>query len=273
MPQINVAGVDAFYRDEGIGPTVILGHSSTATSGQWRPLFARLHDRYRLIAPDHAGYGRTAAHPGDSPLVEHELAIIDALLKTVREPVHLVGHSYGGALMARMAVRGPERVGSLTLIEPTLFHVLACTRRSAAHREIWDQAQRVIRYMDAGDPEEAARGFIDYWTASGAYDAMDQRLQATVTAGMSKVRDEWPTAFEPQGATLDMLAALSMPIQLVVGSNTTQAARGVVEALRGIWPEAVYGEIAEAGHMSPLTHAEGVNDVIERFLEEHTIRG
>jgi pimeloyl-ACP methyl ester carboxylesterase len=270
MPHMKVLGLDVFYRDEGAGPTVILGHSSTGSGGQWSALFARLQDRYRLIAPDHLGYGRTAAYAGGLPLVEHELALIDALLNIGNEPVHLVGHSYGGALMAHTAVRAPGRVRSLTLIEPTLFHLLACTQRTIAHQEIWEQAQRVIRHVTAGNPEEAARGFIDYWIAPGAYDAMDGRIQANVTAGMSKVHDEWLTAFEEQGATLAALAALSVPIQLVAGSNTTRAAWDVVEVLRSIWPRAAYAEIAGASHMSPLTHTVRVNDVVEQFLDETT---
>jgi pimeloyl-ACP methyl ester carboxylesterase len=44
----------------------------------------------------------------------------------------------------------------------------------------------------------------------------------------------------------------------------------VVEVLRSIWPAAAYAEIADAGHMSPLTHAARVNDVVERFLDETT---
>jgi pimeloyl-ACP methyl ester carboxylesterase len=272
MPHMNVLGVEVFYRDEGSGPTVVLGHSSTASSGQWRALFARLQNRYRLIAPDHLGYGRTAAYPGGSSLVEYELAIIDALLQGVSGPVHLVGHSYGGALMARTAVRIPRRAGSLTLIEPTLFYLLAATGRMAAYQEIFDQAQRVIRFVNAGDYREAARGFIEYWVAAGAYDAMDERVRAPVTAGMAKIRDEWPTAFEAQSATLDALARVGMPIQLIAGSQTTTAAQGVIDVLRSIWPAAEYGEIVGAGHMSPVTHAEHVNEVVEHFLEKHTGR-
>jgi pimeloyl-ACP methyl ester carboxylesterase len=270
MPHMKVLDLDVFYRDEGAGPTIVLGHSSAGSSGQWSALFARLRDRYRLIAPDHLGYGRTAAYAGGVPLVEHELALIDALLNIGNEPVHLVGHSYGGALMAHMAVRAPGRVRSLTLIEPTLFHVLACTQRTIAYQEIWEQAQRVIRHVAAGNPEEAARGFIGYWVALGAYDAMDERVRASVTAGMAKVHDEWLTAFEAQGATLEALAALNMPIQLVVGSNTTRAARDVAEVLCSLWPGAAYAAIAGAGHMSPLTHTASVNDVVERFLDETT---
>jgi pimeloyl-ACP methyl ester carboxylesterase len=142
----------------------------------------------------------------------------------------------------------------------------------AAHQEIFDQAQRVIRFVNAGNPEEAARGFVEYWVAAGAYDTMDERVRTPVTAGMAKLRDEWPTAFEARGATLHALAGLGMPIQLIAGGKTTAAAQGVIEVLRSIWPSAEYAEIASASHMSPVTHAERVNEVIERFLETHTDR-
>jgi pimeloyl-ACP methyl ester carboxylesterase len=156
------------------------------------------------------------------------------------------------------------------LIEPTLFYLLAATQRTAAHQEIFDQAHRVSRYIDAGDPGEAARGFIDYWAGVGTYNAMDERVRTPVTAGMAKLSDEWPTAFEASGTTLEALASLRMPIQLIAGSQTTAAAKGVIDVLHSIWPAAEYAEITGAGHMSPLTHAELVNDVIIRFLEKHT---
>src|SRR5687768_6745280 len=56
MPYVHVCDAEIFYRDEGSGPVVLLGHSSTGSSGQWRSLIARLSDRFRVIAPDHLGY-------------------------------------------------------------------------------------------------------------------------------------------------------------------------------------------------------------------------
>ena len=88
--------------------------------------------------------------------------------------------------------------------------------------------------------------------------------------GMSKLRDEWTTAFESGGATSEALAALRMPTLLMVGADTTQAARAVVEVLQGLWPNARYAEIAHAGHMAPVTHADAVNPIIEAFLLQAT---
>jgi pimeloyl-ACP methyl ester carboxylesterase len=158
MPQISVNGVDAYYRDEGGGIPVVLGHSSTASSGQWRELFKRVSGRYRLVAPDHIGYGRTPSYSSDIPLMELEIAIVEALVRLISQPVHLVGHSFGGSILARVAVRMPGEVRSLTLVEPTLFYLLAPSGRVSEHAEIKAVADRVIRYVGKGDADEAARG-------------------------------------------------------------------------------------------------------------------
>jgi pimeloyl-ACP methyl ester carboxylesterase len=267
MPQIRVGELDVFYRDEGSGPGVLLGHSSTASGGQWRSLITSLSSRYRLIAPDHLGYGRTSAYTGTLPVVENELAILNAFIDILDGCAHLVGHSYGGALAARYAVRAPGKVRSLTLVEPTLFYLLAPAGKHREHSEIRAVADRVIEYVDAGDPAQAARGFIGYWTSPGAFESMDERTRAAVLAGMPKLRAEWPDAFEEHGASRDALAGCTMPIQLIAGSATTPASRAVMAILRAIWPEASYSQVDGAGHMVAVTHAQEVNALIEAFLD------
>lgn len=266
MPQISVNGLDAYYRDEGTGVPVVLGHGSAASSGQWRALIKRMSGRHRLVAPDHIGYGRTAAYSGDIPLMEHEIAIVVALVRLISQPVHMVGHSFGGSVLTRVAVRMPEQVRSLTLVEPSLFYLLAASGRLSEHAEIKAIASRVLRYIGENDADKAARSFIEYWVGLGAYDAMDARQREAVRASIAKLPVEWPTGFEPYGATVEALSGLKMPIQLIGGSRTTPAARAVIDVLRGLWPRAPYAEIEGAGHMGPLTHADAVNEIIDAFI-------
>jgi pimeloyl-ACP methyl ester carboxylesterase len=266
MPQISVTGLDAYYRDEGTGVPVVLGHSSAASSGQWRNLIKRMSGRYRLVAPDHIGYGRTAAYSGDIPLMEHEIAIVEALVRLISQPVHMVGHSFGGAVLARVAVRMPEQVRSLTLFEPALFYLLAASGRLSEHAEIKAVADRVIRYIGENDADEAARTFTEYWVGLGAYDAMDARSREAVRASIAKLPVEWPTGFEPHEATVEALSGFKMPIQLLGGSRTTAAARAVTDVLRALWPKAAYAEIEGAGHMGPVTHADTVSEIVDTFI-------
>jgi len=54
----------------------------------------------------------------------------------------------------------PQRVRSLTLIEPILFCLREARGKRDEYLKIGAVADRVIRYVDAGDSEEAARGFL-----------------------------------------------------------------------------------------------------------------
>jgi pimeloyl-ACP methyl ester carboxylesterase len=158
----------------------------------------------------------------------------------------------------------------LTLVEPTHFYLLAASGKTSEHAEIRGVVDRVIHYVGQNNNAEAARGFIDYWVGPGAYDAMEDRQREGVQAGMAKLQVEWPAAFVPYGATAEALSALRMPVQLIEGSRTTPAARAVIEILRLVWPRADYTEVDGAGHMSPLTHAEAVNELIDRFVTRST---
>ena len=269
MPDITLGDVNVHYRDEGSGAPVVLAHSSTASGGQWRAFIELMSDRYRLLSPDLHGYGGTGPLAEGANFIEADADIVCALIALCDGPVHLVGHSLGGAVVARAAMRRPGDVASLTLIEPTMFFLLGRHGEAEADREIRSVGGRVIEYMGKGDVEEAARGFIDYWIAPGAFNAMAEPVRAAVQAGMPKLRQEWLGAFDDIYTAQD-IRALAAPLLILSASGTTLAARKVVEILRRLRPDADYGEITGGGHMSPVTHPHLVNPLIEAHILRHT---
>jgi lipase len=95
----------------------------------------RLSDRF----PDRAGHGgarggtRRATGPRfPRPGTEHALGLLP------EGPVHLIGHSFGATVALRLAIEAPERVASLTLIEPVLFAAAPDGPEKRANAERWD---------------------------------------------------------------------------------------------------------------------------------------
>ena len=105
MPTIDLSGRRIDYTDRGRGEPVLMLHCSGASGGQWRSLGDTLAPRMRVLAPDLHGYGRSEGWPGDPRDfgLAHEAQAVHALLDLVAEPVHLVAHSYGGAVALHVA--------------------------------------------------------------------------------------------------------------------------------------------------------------------------
>lgn len=125
MKQLSVDGVEIAYLDEGKGPAVIIGHCSSASHKEWLPLIETLKSEWRVLAPDLIGYGQSAPWPADQPFsVGADVDVVLAIAKKAKGKLHLVGHSYGAALLLEAARTLGARVKSLTLVEPSLFHLL-----------------------------------------------------------------------------------------------------------------------------------------------------
>jgi pimeloyl-ACP methyl ester carboxylesterase len=98
-------------------PAVLAIHGITSTSRTWLATARALNDRVALIAVDLRGRGASSALPPPVGLDAHArdmLAVLDAagLQRAV-----VVGHSLGAYIAARLAVRHPERVAALVLVD------------------------------------------------------------------------------------------------------------------------------------------------------------
>lgn len=113
------AGPTMHYRDEGPrdAPAIVLLHGSNADLHTWQPWVDRLKDRYRLIRLDQRGHGLTGAAKGgyDAGAFADDL---DAFATKLRlQHFVLAGNSMGGANAVRYAIRHPERLAGLVLID------------------------------------------------------------------------------------------------------------------------------------------------------------
>lgn len=261
-----MAALSPYWREAGSGRPVVCLHSNASTSGQWRALMERLSGRFRVIAVDAYGAGRSPDWPAGTPgRLEDEVALLEPLLQGLAD-FHLVGHSYGAAVALKAALRHGARVKSLALYEPTLFALLlARDPDHPAVRGIRDAASDAAAAVARGDLDAAGQRFIDYWMGEGAWAAMPAARRPAVAQSMRGIR-YWAHALMSEPTPLAAFAQLELPVLYMVGGRSPASSRGVFELLAPVLPQAQVAQLEQLGHMGPVTHPEVVNAAIEAHL-------
>ena len=254
-----------------IGPAPVIAlHCSGAGAAQWRQLGAVLDSRYDLITPEH--YGCDSVGPWSG---EHAFTLADEAARTIgiidRSDcnVHLVGHSYGGGVALRAAVERPNRIASLTLYEPSAFHLLKAmgARGAVALAEIQAVATQIAEGVITGDYRGGVSSFVDYWGGPGAWAALRPSVQAALTRWTPKVPLDFRALID-EPTLASAYTDFRFPALIMRGEHAPAPTRLIADNLPTLMPAARLAVIPGAGHMGPLTHAPEVNAMIERHVAQ-----
>lgn len=121
MPKAVVDGIGLAYRQIGAGEDVVLVHGLAANMAFWHPEVLRtLRERFRVTLYDLRGHGYSDM-PSTGYAMDDMAGDLHGLLDRLGiETMHLVGHSWGGAIAATLAATHPARVRSLALADARL---------------------------------------------------------------------------------------------------------------------------------------------------------
>lgn len=255
-------------RSTGHGSEVVLLHSSASSLRQWDPLVGELQTRYRVHAVDFHGHGNTPTWSGKRPMMlADDAALVEPLIHSATGGVHLVGHSYGGAVALKLALRFPHRVCTLTVYEPVVFRLLFDFN---AHHQPAQRVRAIASsmrlWLQRGRADVAAQRFVDFWSGSGAWESMPLPRQQAVAARMPTVADHFDALFF-DAIRREHLATLKMPALFLSGAQTIAPARRIGELLQHALPYAHHERLPGMGHLGPVTHAPTVNARIATFLD------
>jgi pimeloyl-ACP methyl ester carboxylesterase len=253
---------------------VIALHAPGASGSQWRRLGEGLGARYELIAPSFYGCGSTGPWRGERAFsLEAEARRIVAILDGIGSPAHLVGHSYGGAVALEVARTRPGLVASLSLYEPSSFHLLRqLGGRAAAELHQFEAVAGTIRAgLVNGSYRTAAAAFVDYWRGAGSWESLWPEAQERLIDGLPTAALGLLALIEHQMPE-SAYGRIRCPALIVCGEHVRAPSRLIAEEVARRLPCGRLEVLPGAGHMGPLTHPGEVNRLVAGCIRANPAR-
>lgn len=254
------------FQDSGDGPVILFVPGSFSTAAAWRPIQKSLPPGYRFVSTSLCGYGdtdetRTAADHD----IAHEIRVLEAVAHHIGEPVHLVGHSFGGTVALAAALAGNIDLRSIATFEANPL----CLMRDRGRDDLFDAARQMSAAYEVAvqDGEaHAPRRVIDFWGGDGAYATMPEAVQDYCCDTASANVLDWHTDFGFAAGMSDF-AGLDIPVLLVRGALAIAAMVEMTEGLAAGIPNAGSVQIGGAGHFLITTHPAQCASRLADFFE------
>jgi pimeloyl-ACP methyl ester carboxylesterase len=270
MDRANVNSVELEYEVRGAGEPVLLIDMLIADC--FVPLLPEpsLAEAYQLIRYHKRGWvGST--HTPPPVTIEDHAADAAALLEHLGvRRAHIAGHSTGASIGAQLALDHPEKVHTLTLLEPTLVSM-------PLGQAFLRSAGPVFEAYESGDHSGAFAMFVAAasglpWEASRAL--LEQRIPGVVAQAIEDADTffgielpslvEW--AFGPEQA-----AAVRRPVLSLIGAETQPMWVEIAGFLRSSLPRVEECTIDGVGHLLQIQRPEPVARAMGDFLERNPL--
>lgn len=278
-----------YYRTIGQGQPIILLHGGPGFSHTYLlPDMDRLADAFRLIYYDQRGRGKSAGKVDPAEVsIQSEIDDLERVRAYFQlERAALLGHSWGGLLALEYALRHPERVSHLILLNTApASHVDCVLFEQERDGKAPDDAALVRELQsgpayEAGDLEARAAANRVYFRATLRSPELLDRLIEHLQTGWTKEdvltaraigNRLWAETYESSGYDLlPRLTGLRIPTLILHGDYDfvpVACAAHIAESI----PAARFVVLRDCGHFSYLERPDEVRQVLSAFLQDaHT---
>jgi pimeloyl-ACP methyl ester carboxylesterase len=282
LPKAEINGFSVHYQQMGQGDEVVMLHGLFASLAFWYlSVMPVLSQRFHVTAYDLRGHGLSDI-PNTGYTSSDMAQDLDALLDQLQiERVHLVGHSFGGAVALYYTLIHPERVRSLTLADawvPSLQPAVA-----AGNSPHWEEFRLGLRQAGTEVPENLPRVAFSLYEELARFEEMREAnkldpwnllLLQQYSEG-SRVAKRWSQLIHTTPAAQDMIAVSDLTV-----TNIRQCARpvlamygefsGCLRTLRGLkdnLPNCNEVIVAGSGHLYPIVKADEFSQQLTQFIQ------
>ena len=248
------AQVHAVVTGRPDGPAVVLSNSLGSTHRMWDSQVAALEERFRVVRYDTRGHGDSPVPPGPYSIDELADDVIALLDRFDIERAHLVGLSFGGMTMMRVAARNPERVDRLALL---------CTAAYLPPAQGWTDRAALVR---ADGTSAVAAAVVQRWFTPGylaANTEARQQFEAMVAATPAEGYAACCEAISAMDQRSD-LSSIIAPTLAIAGADDPATPP---DLLRDIVDAVPNGRLLVVPDSAHLANAEQVDTITPALIE------
>jgi pimeloyl-ACP methyl ester carboxylesterase len=261
--------------ERGVGRPLLLIHGITLQAGVWAPQFHLLADRYRVMALDVRGHGRSVA---GSDGFGRKIAARDVATVTehfdLRDAI-IVGHSMGGMILMEFAGDFPEllaeRIAGLVFMDTAAYQVLPKPALPIAKA----LGRRVNERFSKGKPIPQRRYGDDDLSWVLARMAFGRNPSAAAVDQVRRYLEEVPQSTSlPSGIDLidhdarEALKATKTPSLVVVGSMDLLTPVWAARRIAGFLPYARFEVFEGAGHQLMQERPYEFAELLDEFTKD-----
>lgn len=237
-------------------PVVLLG-SLGATHAMWDPQVGHLADRYRVLAPDTRGHGRSPVPDGPYSIDDLTDDLLGVLDRFGIARAHLIGLSLGGMTALRAGARAPERTASLTL---------TCTATRMTPADAWADRAATVRRDGTGAIAETVVG---RWFTPG-YAEANPRTVASMREMVAATPAEGYAACCEAIQSMDLRSdpgRIQVPTLVVAGREDPAAPPDGLRVIAEAIDDSRFVEVSPGAHLASWEQADAVNEALDAHLE------
>lgn len=267
MPEISVNGARIYYEEMGSGPeTVVFSHSYLVDSYHFYPQMQALKDKYHCLAFDHRGHGRSEVTEDGYDMENLYADAVGFIEGLDYAPCHFVGLSTGGFIGLRIAIRRPDLLKSIVLMDTSAdaepkenlgqYKLLLFVVRWFGYRPVVGRVMSLF----------FAKKFLNDPARQDQVKEWRQRLMANNRKAMIK----FGQGIFARAGVYDQLGQIKTPTLMVVGEEDMPTPKTKAERIVQGIPGARLVSIPDAGHLCTVEEPAAVTSAIEAFLAEHS---
>jgi pimeloyl-ACP methyl ester carboxylesterase len=267
----------------GNGPVSHFSHATGLCAGVYTPLAGKLKSRLKIFGMDDRGHGRTTAPANPKTLKNWNIFASDLenFFQTLNGPVIAMGHSRGATASLLLAVKRPDLISALILIDPTIMpyswtwgwalaKAVGLSRRipiaakAAKRKNGWPDREHVLTsYKKKTVFRSWTDGFLEAYVKDGTQKTEDGTIKLCCQPAWESrcfavcPHDVW--RYIPQ---------LQQPTLILYGAESDTFFASAAERFKAEVPHVQLQRLEATGHFVPMERPDETVQAIFSFLDE-----